>query len=88
MNCANAKISGSENGFGPAYIFEQGSFDTPTSETIHYFENEHIFTSLHTEILFNSNYLHDESQSFYLHQLPYTIALLDEVDVFFATNDS
>lgn len=43
MNSANAKTSDSENGFGPAYIFEQGSVDTPTSGTINYFENEFYF---------------------------------------------
>lgn len=31
MNSANERISGSENGFGPAYNSEHGFFDEPTS---------------------------------------------------------
>lgn len=33
MNSDNARISGSENAFGPAYVSAHGFFDAPTAKT-------------------------------------------------------
>lgn len=69
MNSDKARVSGSENGFGPAYVSEQGFFDAPTAETWNICVNIQHFR----KILSNYIYIHDGSPNFYLDLLQHTI---------------
>lgn len=62
MNSANARLSGSENGFAPAYDSEHGFADAPAS-TIHKNKSFDVKTNFFY-IKSQQSCLHDETQNF------------------------